>query len=62
MHYFLGSSQIGGDCVDFNALHPNCSVEYPRLIGDGRCDVGSYNTEECGFDGELAVYFDCNDT
>lgn len=34
-----------GDCLD-------CSVEYPYLIGNGKCNVGGdYNTRECGYDG-----------
>jgi hypothetical protein len=30
---------------------PNCTVTYPSLIGDGICDRGIYNVEECGWDG-----------
>jgi len=26
-------------------------VEYPGWIGDGRCDGGDYNTDDCGSDG-----------
>ena len=54
----------GGDCEDFNAKYPNCTVSYPSWIGDGDCDsgdykpgiadwpeFGDYNTAECAFDG-----------
>ena len=57
IHSFLCSSLIGGDCLDFNVRYPNCSVESPWMIGNGRCHGESYNTEECGFDGELVVVF-----
>lgn len=29
----------------------NCAVDVPDLIGNGFCDDGAYNTEECGWDG-----------
>ena len=49
IHSFLRSSLIGGDCLDFNALYPNCFVELPYTIGDGLCfNSPPYNTEECG--------------
>jgi hypothetical protein len=56
----------GGDCEPpyFNNSYPACSyglyqvegypgccVEQPDLIGNDECDVGTYMTEECGFDG-----------
>jgi len=32
--------------------YPNCNVQYPGWIGDGRCrNYGAYNTAACGFDG-----------
>eukprot|EP00979_Chaetoceros_neogracilis_P009524 scaffold2166_cov144-Chaetoceros_neogracile.AAC.2 len=32
--------------------YPNCNVQYPGWIGDGKCQkFGNYNTAECGFDG-----------
>ena len=49
---------IGGDCLDFNALYPNCFVELPYTIGDGLCfNSPPYNTEECGYDGEIFYDF-----
>jgi hypothetical protein len=38
-----------GDCVVPN--YPDCHVDRPERIGDGRCYSGAYNTAECGFDG-----------
>eukprot|EP00979_Chaetoceros_neogracilis_P008444 scaffold1878_cov149-Chaetoceros_neogracile.AAC.3 len=38
-----------GDCVLPN--YPDCRVDVPGSIGDGRCIGGEYNTIECGFDG-----------
>merc|ERR1739844_437692 len=32
-------------------MGPSCNVRYPSFIGDGKCNVGYYNTEECGWDG-----------
>lgn len=44
-----------GDCIEFNTLYPNCTVEYPYFLGDGACDGldggGEYNTLQCGYDG-----------
>ena len=54
-HSFLCSSVIGGDCADFIELYPTYSVEYPNWIGDGYCYGGSYNAEECGFDGKFFI-------
>ena len=31
--------------------YPNCNVDVPSWIGDGICDSGAYDTEECGWDG-----------
>ena len=31
--------------------YPNCHVEIQAKIGDGNCDGGQYNTEDCGWDG-----------
>lgn len=44
------------DCTEFNHKYPNCTVEYPYLIGDGICHGRSYNKKECGYDGG-----DCTD-
>ena len=42
----------GGDCVEFNEKYPDCKVDYPSWIGDGRChNYNKSNTEECGWDG-----------
>lgn len=58
----------GGDCTAFNKF-PNCSVDYPYLVGNDFCDhliQGKYhNTEECGFDGgdcddHNEIYPDCD--
>jgi hypothetical protein len=53
----------GGDC-SVVPNYPDCTVEYPGWIGDGRCDGGDYNTIECGFDGmdceEFNKYPNCN--
>ena len=40
----------GGDCKIFNEEYPNCTVQFPYLIGDGVC-YGEYNWKDCGFDG-----------
>lgn len=41
-----------GDCLEFNKNHPDCHVEVPYWIGDGRCHgFGDYFTDECGWDG-----------
>ncbi|GFH61903.1 hypothetical protein CTEN210_18378 [Chaetoceros tenuissimus] len=41
----------GGDCEDFNAIYPDCAVEYASRIADGRCDGYPYNAIECRLDG-----------
>ncbi|GFH44689.1 hypothetical protein CTEN210_01163 [Chaetoceros tenuissimus] len=41
----------GEKCLDFNEFYPNCKVDEPGRIGDGTCDEGEYNSEECHFDG-----------
>eukprot|EP00957_Ditylum_brightwellii_P163914 12479195-Ditylum_brightwellii.AAC.1 len=51
----------GGDCLI--ADYPDCHVEYPSYIGNGRCDGAEYNTEQCGWDGGdclIADYPDCH--
>ncbi len=57
----------GGDCASFNDKWPNCAnkaaEEFPDMrtmsvpiIGNGICDSGLYNIEECGFeDGDCIV-------
>eukprot|EP00979_Chaetoceros_neogracilis_P005577 scaffold1017_cov147-Chaetoceros_neogracile.AAC.1 len=55
----------GGDCEEFNAEYPNCTVDYPYAVGNGDCNGRDYNTTECGFDGGdcdefNAEYPDCN--
>lgn len=38
--------------------YPNCIVSNPNYIGDGVChNFASYNTKECGFDGEDCIDF-----
>ena len=37
--------------------YPNCKVDWPDWIGDGSCDGGDYNTEECGWDGGDCIEF-----
>jgi hypothetical protein len=39
----------GNDCIVKG--YPDCQVEYPLYIGDGTCNGGDYNKEECGWDG-----------
>lgn len=46
-----------------------CAAEYPSYIGDGDCDGGEYNTEECGYDGGdccettcVAGEYECGET
>lgn len=35
----------------------DCNVEYPPLLGNGRCNGGKYNTFECGWDkGDCATF------
>lgn len=57
----------GGDCFDVNLKYPNCTVDFPVLLDNGRCDVdkAGYNTTECGYDGTdcmdfWAKYTDCD--
>jgi len=46
---------MGGDCLKSNAVlrkrFQGCFVTKPDSIGNGVCDGGQFNTEECGFDG-----------
>ena len=52
-HGFLNTEECGydgGDCDAFNLSYPNCTVDFPVMIGNDFCDF-SYNTPECGFDG-----------
>ena len=55
----------GGDCLQFNSLYPDCTVDFPDLIGNLICNrKGGYNTPECGYDGGDCVelnqkYKDC---
>ena len=46
------------DCEQFNFLYPDCSAPNPTWIGDGGCDVGVYNTSECGWDEGDCVRFE----
>ena len=48
-----GCNYDGGDCKEFNEKYPNCDVDIPALINNGRCDNDKhgYDTEDCGFDG-----------
>lgn len=40
-----------------SAPSTECQVEFPDYLGDGYCDGGDYNTEECDFDGGDCVTF-----
>ncbi len=55
----------GGDCDDLNQKYPTCGVLDPRSdyhegtdffdnelsgLGDGKCNGGAFNTEQCGYD------------
>ncbi len=37
--------------------YPNCLVELRYQIGDGRCDGGDFNTEDCAYDGGDCINF-----
>ena len=52
----------GGDCLEFTEKYPDCNVERPYRVGDGKCHgaASGYNTPECGFDGGDCVEFDLN--
>lgn len=39
------------DCIGFNIEYPRCKVDFPFLLGNGKCDGGPYNTEDCNWDG-----------
>lgn len=41
----------GEDCLNFNALYPECTAEFGDFVGDGKCDEGKYNSIQCGYDG-----------
>ena len=51
LHHADGT--VEGDCVEFNAKYPDCTVTSPNYIGDGECDdyLSYKNTAECGWDG-----------
>ena len=38
-------------------FHNNDVAKRRRVIGNGRCDGGDYNTEECGYDGGDCTQF-----
>ena len=42
-----------GDCREFNSKYPNCTVEYPHDIGDGRYNGGEFNIIDV--DGRAAI-------
>ena len=43
------------------SIYPNCTASYPETyIGDGQCHGGTYNTEECGWDGGDCIEFNTN--
>ena len=46
------STQLGGDCDEFNSNFQYCEVDEPSLVGNGICNGHEYNTPECGYDGE----------
>lgn len=58
------SRLISGDSDDFSTKYPDCTVNKPFQVGNGQCDFGEYNTEECGFDGgdctTINQYLNCN--
>jgi hypothetical protein len=65
--WYFNSTECGFDGGDCGVVsnYPNCTVEYPGWIGDGRCDGRGYNTIECGSDGGdcdefNAEYPNCN--
>ena len=37
--------------------HVQVAIDDPSFIGDGDCDGGEYNTEECGWDGGDCIEF-----
>lgn len=41
---------------------PVCNVQVVQWLGDGYCDYGAYNTEECGYDGGDCCPATCNPT
>jgi hypothetical protein len=45
----------GQDC--FVDGHPNCQVSAPNKVGNGVCNGGKYNSEECGWDGGDCIEF-----
>eukprot|EP00930_Biecheleria_cincta_P039094 TRINITY_DN26898_c0_g1_i1.p1 TRINITY_DN26898_c0_g1~~TRINITY_DN26898_c0_g1_i1.p1 ORF type:complete len:637 (-),score=87.69 TRINITY_DN26898_c0_g1_i1:71-1981(-) len=65
-----GSREIGGQpklqgrgsaltVKEINPPSSDCKVSHPRFLGDGNCDGGSYNTEECNYDGGDCCEADC---
>lgn len=39
-------------------LYPGCTDDMLSLIGNGICDGGEYNTEQCGWDGGDCILYD----
>ena len=33
-----------------NCEGPECNPDFPQFLGDGECNGGGYNTEECKWD------------
>ena len=54
------SSQCGANGYDCQDPEYACVVDYPSWIGDGWCDGGEYNTEQCGYDGGDCCEESCN--
>lgn len=48
----------GTDC--FIPDYPACQVPFASYIGDGKCNGGVYNTEDCGWDGGDCVEHNAN--
>jgi hypothetical protein len=53
----------GFQCRDPEVAYPDCNVNSPRKLGDGKCDTNSnYNTAKCGWDGGDCCQETCIDS
>ena len=43
--------------MDEDLFQKECDVPEPELLGDGVCQGGSYNTEECNYDKGDCIQF-----